>query len=262
MSIIVIPYRQYAVTYCSESEDMTMTPKKKYDDFFDDNFEVTFEETNDLPFREDVSGHSDNARFAEDDFLPEKEDDYEEPDPKKTVQRKQRRNYNIPLAAPIRKGGKTLTRLVRILIRQFSLALILATSIFVTYNFWRASTPYGDIIETIRAKTIPKSLAAYFSVAAVFLLFEFIAFIWSMTRTRVRDGIHSWKEDTGRGLSSFIFVFAASYFCFFFSSYIPDTNEFLYGFKGALDVYGSLHNALSGFCAAGVISCLVRKYML
>ena len=95
---------------------------------------------------------------------------------------------------------------------------------------------------------------------SLFLFFEFISLLWSMTRVRVRDGVSSWREDTGRGLWSFILVFAVSYAAFLFSPLLPDSPEVIYGVKGALDVYGSLHNVLFGLCAAGVISCLIRKY--
>ena len=165
------------------------------------------------------------------------------------------------LAAPIQKGGRTLSRISGILIRQLSLILILAVSIYVTYTFWRASTPYGDITESIRQKTFSLTLLAYLCVPAVFLLFEMISFFWAMTRVRVRDAGGVWKEDTGRGLTSFLIVFAASYLAFLFNRFIPSSPEVLYGLKGALLVYGSMHNTLLGLCAAGVASCLVRRYL-
>ena len=166
----------------------------------------------------------------------------------------------VPLAAPIRKGGRLLSRLSSALLRQLSLILIIATAVYVTYTFWRASAPYGDIMESVRLRSITYTLAAYLSVAALFLLFEFISLIWAMTRVRVHNGKESWKEDTGRGLFSFIAVFTASYASFLFCSLLPDTPDVIYGLKGALTVYGSMHNVLLGLCAAGVISCLIRKY--
>ena len=44
------------------------------------------------------------------------------------------------------------------------------------------------------------TLLVYMCAALLFLLFELISLLWSMTRTRVRDGLDTWKEDTGRGL--------------------------------------------------------------
>ena len=103
-------------------------------------------------------------------------------------------------------------------------------------------------------------LAVYLCVAVIFLLFEFIALLWSMTKVRVRNDAGSWKEDAGRGLVSFIIVFASSYLAFLLYHFLPESPEVLYGLRGALEVYGSMHNVLFGLCAAGVISCLVRKY--
>ena len=165
------------------------------------------------------------------------------------------------LAAPIQKGGRTLSRISGIIIRQLTLILILAVSIYVTYTFWRASVPYGDISESIRQKSFSQTLLAYLTVVAIFLLFEIISFFWAMTRVRVRDAGGIWKEDTGRGLTSFIIVFVTSYLAFLFNRFVPSSPDILYGLKGALLVYGSMHNALMGLCAAGFVSCLVRKYL-
>lgn len=277
-----------------------MSPKNDFSDIFDDDFEVTYEEDPEINFhtsedteqinRDDLND-SDDRQFEE--VLPEYDDDYEDDDTDyeddyyeddyNTSNRRSNRNapyddpYNnrnydrrsfgrkrssggVKLAAPIKKGGKALSRLTSTLLQQLSIVLILATTAFVLYNFYRASTPYGDIQETIQTQKISQTLAAYLCVAALFLFFEFISLLWSMTRVRVRDGVSSWREDTGRGLWSFILVFAVSYAAFLFSPLLPDSPEVIYGVKGALDVYGSLHNVLFGLCAAGVISCLIRKY--
>ena len=283
-----------------ESEVNDMSPKNDFSDIFDDDFEVTYEEDPEINFhtsedteqinRDDLND-SDDSQFEE--VLPEYDDDYEDDDADyeddyykddyNTSNRRSNRNapyddpYNnrdydrrssgrkrsgggVKLAAPIKKGGKALSRLTSTLLQQLSIVLILATTAFVLYNFYRASTPYGDIQETIQTQKISQTLAAYLCVAALFLFFEFISLLWSMTRVRVRDGVSSWREDTGRGLWSFILVFAVSYAAFLFSPLLPDSPEVIYGVKGALDVYGSLHNVLFGLCAAGVISCLIRKY--
>ena len=242
-----------------------MSEKKEFSDIFDDDFEVTYEDDDGMTVdmsenrkqSENSRPHWKTAADYEDDFADDDEDDYgcsdedeeddydsrtirkkrpadrdQEPDERRSSRRK--KNRGVPLAAPIRKG--------------------------VTYTFWRASTPYGDIMEMIRTRQPSVTLLAYLCVAVLFLLFELISLLWSMTRVRVRNGIDSWKEDTGRGLFSFILVFATSYLAFLFSPLIPEAPEAVYGVKGALDVYGSMHNVLFGLCAAGVISCIIRKY--
>ena len=174
---------------------------------------------------------------------------------------RRRRGKGVPLAAPIRKGGRALSKLAQAIVRSLTAILIIATSVYVTWTFWRASTPYGDIMDMIENRQPTMTMAAYLSCVAIFILFEFISLIWSMTKVRVRDGYTSWKEDAGRGITSFIIVFAVSYLAFFISPLLPDSPEIIYGLKGALDVYGSMHNVLLGLCAAGIISCLVRKYL-
>ena len=174
--------------------------------------------------------------------------------------RKRRGRGGVPLAAPIQKGGKVLSKITGALLRQLSIILILATMIYVTYTFWRASAPYGDIEESIQQRSLTQTLAAYLCVVAAFLLFELFSMLWAMTRVRVRNGVESWKEDTGRGFLSFIIVFVSSYMCFLFSRFLPDSPELIYGAKGALEVYGSMHNVLLGLCAAGAVSCLIRRY--
>ena len=288
---------------------------KKISDFFDDDFEVTYEEdpgvsldmasgdtrridpvSDETVVMTDRTYHDlygknsrqfdefeDDLEDDEDDYTDDYEDDhgydrrrrrssrYDDEDEydyygdrddrsSRSIRRKKRSRGGVPLAAPIKKGGKALSRITGALLRQLSVILILATMIYVTYTFWRASAPYGDIEESVRNRDITQTLAAYLCIVAVFLLFELISLLWTMTRVRMRNGVESWKEDTGRGFLSFIAVFVSSYMCFLFSRFLPDTPEVIYGAKGALEVYGSMHNVLLGLCAAGAVSCLIRRY--
>ena len=264
---------------------------KKISDIFDDDFEVTYEEdpginldmlsgdtrrinnirTDDTVVISDKTGRDlydrSSRSFSGEEYEDDFEDDYEDEDEdydydrrNSRGRRKRRSRGGVPLAAPIQKGGKVLSKITGALLRQLSLILILATMIYVTYTFWRASAPYGDIAESLQQRSITQTLAAYLCVVAAFLLFELISMLWTMTRVRVRSGAESWKEDTGRGFLSFIIVFVSSYMCFLFSRLLPDSPEIIYGVKGALEVYGSMHNVLLGLCAAGAVSCLIRRY--
>ncbi len=177
--------------------------------------------------------------------------------------RSKRRSYRpTRLAAPIQKGGNAIFRLVRTVVRNLSALLILAIIILMTYNFLRGSTPYGDIKEEIQTNAYTLRLVSYLLVPACLILFELCSMLWTMSRVRVRDEYGTYKEDVGRGLFSFIFIYVCSYAAFLVNEWIPEIHEVLIGFKGALDVFGSMHNALFGLCLAGVISCLFRKYSL
>lgn len=160
-------------------------------------------------------------------------------------------------------GTKQIYKVARSVVRFVSLAITAGTLGMLAYNFWRGAAPYGDPQTILTEQNY--ALLSYAAVAAFFLLFEFLAFFWSMTKMRIREERKVYKEDTGRGLFSFIFIYIASYVSFLLCSFLPDTlgsYAVLNGIKGALDVFGSLHNVLLGLCAAGVISCLVRRNML
>lgn len=240
-----------------------MRHRKNISDFFDDDFEVVYDETETdwADTDEIIPKNRRNDQDRTDSFAPLNE--YDPEDNKRTDirdSRRQKRRRLVPLAAPIQKGGRVLSRVTAAAIRSLTAALILAVAIYVTYTFWRASAPYGDIAEAFNTRQLSPSLAPYVCIMAIFLLFEFISLLWSMTKVRVRDGGDTWKEDTGRGLFSFLLVFLSSYLSFLLYRFLPESPEFLYGLKGALEVYGSMHNALFGLCAAGVVSCLIRRY--
>ena len=272
----------------------SMSDKKEFSDIFDDDFEVTYEDDSGITFDitdasrtyergkpKEMTGSEFDTDYDDDYYEDDIDDYYDEDDSHKSTydERRHRKNdrsdrepssgrsssrrkksRGVPLAAPIRKGGRTLSRLAAALVRSLTAILILAIMIYVGWTFWRASTPYGDIMEMIQTRKPTITLASYLCVAVLFILFELISLLWSMTRVRVRNGIDSWKEDTGRGMFSFIIVFVTSYLAFLLSPLIPEAPEAVYGVKGALDVYGSMHNVLFGLCAAGVVSCIVRKY--
>lgn len=235
--------------------------KAEFSDFFDDDFEVTYEEDAyriDKDKDEAVSHMHRNNNYRTADHNGEW--NTETGNVRQRNVSSKRRSRGVHLAAPIRKGGRTLSRLASTLVRSMTAVLILAITAYVMWTFWRASTPYGDIMEALDTMKPSLTLLVYMCSALLFLLFELISLLWSMTRTRVRNGMETWKEDTGRGLSSFVIVFALSYLAFLFSPLLPDAPEAVFGLKGALEVYGSMHNVLFGLCAAGVISCIVRKY--
>ena len=224
-----------------------MRKNPEFEELFDDDFEVTYEEyvPNEYRSSNDIyNDYDDDDDYYDDDYYDDdyedeyyesddENSDYDHTDPDdRTKKKKRRKNSKIPLAAPIRKGGRILSNISASLIRSLTALLILAVMIF-----------------------------AYLSVALIFLLSEFIALLWSMTKVRVRDqwGVH--KEDTGRGLNSFLLVFLTSYAAFWINRFLPETPDIIYGLKGGLEVYGSMHNVLFGLCAAGIISCLIRKYL-
>lgn len=188
--------------------------------------------------------------------------DYDDDSLTTSGSRKSKRRKSGPtrLAAPLQKGGNAIYKVSKTFIRNLTLLLILAIIALLAYNFYFGSAPYGDLENSLEAQSFTQTFLAYAAVAVIILFCEVIALFWSMTRARIRDefGVH-W-EDVGRGRNSFIVLYICSYAAFLLSDFIPETIDILKGVKGALEVFGSLHNQLFGLCVAGVISCVIRKY--
>lgn len=197
----------------------------------------------------------------DDDMDYDDDDDYDFP--------KSRRRKSGPtrLAAPLQKGGNALYKVSKTFIRNLTILLILIIIAILAYNFYVGSAPYGDLENSLESQAFSPTFLAYAAVAAIVIFCEIIALFRSMTKERIRDeyGVH-W-EDVGRGRNSFIILYICSYAAFLFGDFIPKNIEILpacieilKGIKGALAVFGSLHNQLFGLCVAGVVSCIIRKY--
>lgn len=197
----------------------------------------------------------------DDDMDYDDDDDYDFP--------KSRRRKSGPtrLAAPLQKGGNALYKVSKTFIRNLTILLILIITVILAYNFYVGSAPYGDLENSLESQAFSPTFLAYAAVAAIVIFCEIIALFRSMTKERIRDeyGVH-W-EDVGRGRNSFIILYICSYAAFLFGDFIPKNIEILpacieilKGIKGALAVFGSLHNQLFGLCVAGVVSCIIRKY--
>lgn len=272
-----------------------MRSKNKNTSYFDENFEVTYEddlsfdydtdpidfETQELDTTQKLHPRKKNpastpkaarkksspAYDYENEFYDDLcEDDYMNGYDARQIKRSRsgtrRRHRPTRLAAPIQKGGNAMMNIARMIIRNLTLFLMLAILILMGYNFLRGSAPYGDIENAVSTNTYTMTLAAYFSVAAALVFYEIISMLWAMTKVRVRDEYGTYREDVGRGLFSFVFLYLCSHLSFFINDWIPESVEFLKGLRGALDVFGSMHNVLFGLCLAGVISCLFRKYSI
>lgn len=245
---------------------MSSKKKKTIDliDHFGDDFEVSYEDD----FEEASYNKQDNYKY-DDDYIDAYDDEYEddEDDDYNYNQsyhssRKKRTKKMTPIAAPIKKSTKAAYRLIQTLLRNLSLALILAIIVYMAVNFIKGSVPYGNIEEELHTQDFSYKLVGYFAVAACLIFYEILAALWTMSKARVRDQYGRHKEDVGRGLFSFIFIYLCSYAAFLLSSHIPEIHDAVLGAQGALTVFGSMHNVLFGICTAGVISCLLRKYHL
>lgn len=211
-----------------------------------------------------------DTSYYDDDFLDELDDDlYDDHDDsrngrKKDKKRRKKRGIKVPnVAKPVAKtaktGGKILFKFINFLLRMGTLLLIAWIIYLLGLHFLTNVGPFGNIISRLTAAD--QELIAYLAVAGVLLLYEIIIFFCVLggSRKQSRDGN---TIDNGRGLTSFIIIAAGSYLSAVFASLIPQIPAALQGIQSALTVYGSLKNTLLPICAAGIVSCIIRKFII
>lgn len=236
-----------------------------HDEHFDEDFEVCYEEELPFSYHFDTQPieHISDETIAMDTNDFDYDDCIENSGYAPSRRRAKSKKYSIKKH---KYGTKSIYRTARLITRLVSLAITAGTFGLLAYNFWHGAAPYGDPMTLLTDPFTEPShtLLGYASIAALVLMFELIALFWSMTRARLRDGRHIYKEDTGRGLFSFIFIYTVSLLSFFLCTFLPETMPYavLNGIRGALDLLGSLHNSLFGLCLAGAISCIVRRNMI
>ena len=268
-------------------------------DFFDDDFEVIYEgDLPDLPEEnhdnyEDVlqkladldkeyetSYHSqkplgNNRNDYDDDYDYDDydyDDDYDDNGSRrrsksgkraesKTKKKKRRKMPNLlsPVSKTAKAGGKAAFKIANLILRAATLILIAIIFCILAVNFWKNYSAFGSIATAVAQKNY--ALAAYAVVAVFLLLFELITFFRVLSGSK-KSGRKGRYVDTGRGLFSFLFIYAGSLLSALFYGLIPASPQPLAGVSGALLVYGSLRSTLFALCAAGVISCLIRKFAI
>ncbi|MDE6828875.1 MAG: hypothetical protein K2P34_00845, partial [Lachnospiraceae bacterium] len=173
--------------------------------------------------------------------------------------RRDRLTLAFPAARSVKTGGRIICKLVNLLLRSSALILTAIIIYTLTMNFWKNHSAYGSLFQVFTRENY--ILTAYLAVAGFLLLFELTAFLLILFAGKKTDrrGI---RYDTGRGLFSFVFIYAGSYLSFFLNSLIPASPAPLQGIQGALLVYGSMRSALLPLCIAGIISCLIRRFVV
>lgn len=249
---------------------------QKETDFFDDDFEIIYEDDlSDLLFDED--DYQDTlSSLSELDEYEEDSDDYDDcrssskqrgsnkkcKDSDTERRKKKKRgvpNIVSPVAKTAKASGKAIFKIVNYVLRAATLILIAIIIYTLGTSFWNNHSVYGNILHAVNERNY--ILGAYAGIALFLLLFEIITFLLVLfgSKNGVRNGN---PADKGRGLVSFIFIYAGAVLSGLFGGLVPATPAPLQGVQGALTVYGSLHTALFPLCLAGVVSCLIRKFII
>lgn len=169
-------------------------------------------------------------------------------------------NFLSPVSKTAKAGGKAAGKLTNLLLRAATLILIAAVTLLLALTFWKNYGTYGNLTTAVSGHNY--ILAAYFGVAIFLLFIECIAFLSVLFASKTKSSRSGRRIDTGRGLFSFLFIYLCSWLSVQYSGLIPASPAPLQGLKGALAVYGSLEHTLLFLCSAGVISCLVRRFLI
>ncbi len=271
-----------------------MGNKKKqtneFDNYFDDDFEVVYEDLEDLGSYlsenssdnnddyDDYDGYDGDTDYYDDDDDDYDDDDYDynsnsrdskkkkrndkqDPDSKKSKKKKRRGLPNVgkPVANITKTGINATKKLAGTILRAATLILIALIILTLLKAFLSNAGSYGKIL--LLGQTKDTILIAYLAVGAVLVGYELLNFFWAASRTRARSR-HNNRLDTGRGLLSFVIIYAGSYLAAMFSHLIPSSPSWLTGVQGGLSIYGGLKATLLPLCITGVVSCVVRKIIV
>ena len=277
-----------------------MGNKKKqtneFDNYFDDDFEVVYEDLEDLGSYlsedssdnnvdyDDYDGYDGDTDYYDDyddddydnDYDDDYDDDYnsngrdskkkkrnnkQDPDSQKSKKKKHRSLPNVgkPVANIAKTGINATKKLVGTILRAATLILIAIIILLLLKTFLTHAGTYGKIL--LLGQTKDATLIAYLAVGGVLIGYELLNFFWAASRTRARSRNNN-RLDTGRGLVSFVVIYAGACLGAMFSHLIPASPSWLTGVQGAISLYGSLKSTLLPLCAAGVISCIVRKIVV
>ena len=277
-----------------------MGNKKKqtneFDNYFDDDFEVVYEDLEDLGSYlsenssdnnddyDDYDGYDGDTDYYDDyddddddyddddydddyddydynnngrDSKKKKRNDKQDPDSKKSKKKKRRGLPNVgkPVANIAKTGINATKKLVGTILRAATLILIAIIILLLLKTFLTHAGTYGKIL--LLGQTKDATLIAYLAVGGVLIGYELLNFFWAASRTRARSRSNN-RLDTGRGLLSFVIIYAGSYLAAMFSHLIPSSPSWLTGVQGGLSIYGGLKATLLPLCIAGVVSCVLN----
>lgn len=199
------------------------------------------------------------------DYDNEYEDDCDDPRNNRQKEKKSRKNRGVkvpnvakPVAKTAKAGGKILFKFINLLLRMGTLLLI-AWIIYLLGLHFLAMPVVCNIVS--RLTSADQELIAYLCGGAVLLLYEVIIFFCVLGGSK-KQGRRGNSIDNGRGLTSFIIIAAGSYLSAMFAVLIPQAPAALLGIHNALTVYGGLKDTLLPICIAGVVSCIIRKFII
>ena len=257
-------------------KDRRKNLKNDTQDFFDDDFEVIYEDDlDDLLKNSFIEDDNEPDDYYYDDEFDDDDDydidDYDEDDydnrrnnsksSKRKDSNKSKKKHSLPnVVSPAAKAAKTGTRLIfkilNMILKAATLILIAVIICLLASTFGKNCSTYGNPLLITEEKNY--ILMAYLGTAGVLIFYEIITFFWVLMG-RGKQGHNGQNQDTGRGLFSFLFIGITVIAAGMFWNLIPSSPSPLTGLAGGLQLYGSLKGILLPLCGIGLVSCIIRK---
>lgn len=263
----------FEVTYIEDLPDLPDYTDEKDDDDYEDVLsclsEVDEEDARERRRRRERRERASGDRFQDSERREAFErrssgrdaSDRRDSDRRDSSRKKKRRLPNLasPVAKTAKSGGKLIYKICNLLLQGATLILIAVIFYRIAITFWSNHSALGTLPSIVNDKNY--TLAAFLGVGLFLLLFELISFLIVLMSSKKGDR-KGRPVDRGRGLFSFIFIGGCSYLAWMLNTLIPTSPAPLQGVRDALFVYGSMHSALSALCIAGIVSCLIRKFLI
>lgn len=283
-----------------------MGNKKKqtneFDNYFDDDFEVVYEDLEDLGsyLSEDSSDNNDdyddyddydgNTDYYDDyddddDYDYDDDDDYDDdyddynynnngrdskkkkrndkPDPDSKKSKKKKRHGLPNVGKPVANIAKTGINATKKLVGTILRAATLILIAIIILLLLKTFLTHAGTYGKILLLGQTKDATLIAYLAVGGVLIGYELLNFFWAASRTRARSRSNNRlDTGRGLLSFVIIYVGSYLATMFSHLIPSSPSWLTGVQGGLSIYGGLKATLLPLCIAGVVSCVVRKIIV
>lgn len=283
-----------------------MGNKKKqtneFDNYFDDDFEVVYEDLEDLGsyLSEDSSDNNDDYDdyddydgdtdyyddyYDDDDYDYDDDDDYDDdyddydynnngrdskkkkrndkPDPDSKKSKKKKRRGLPNVGKPVANIAKTGINATKKLVGTILRAATLILIAIIILLLLKTFLTHAGTYGKILLLGQTKDATLIAYLAVGGVLIGYELLNFFWAASRTRARSRSNNRlDTGRGLLSFVIIYVGSYLTAMFSHLIPSSPSWLTGVQGGLSIYGGLKATLLPLCIAGVVSCVVRKIIV
>lgn len=158
-----------------------------------------------------------------------------------------------------RTAGKAAGKIVSIILKCGSFAAMVVIVLKMFQDFWAQRNVLGELWRVAADRNYAEAL--YLGIASVLLLYGIISALWILTGRKAADGGRIQSYDTGRGLTSFIVIAILAAVSGMVQPIVPESPQMLAGASLALQVIDGMKTILLGCCAAGIVLCVIRKFI-